>query len=140
MLAGIAAAAALLSTVTRWALSIAIAAALCLIPIPSVAGHALDAGVAWPNVAFDIARITAAAASVGLLTALVVGVPGALRTSDDALRRFVALSTVALVSVVVLLGTGVLRTIFELRNVEQLWTTGYGRAILIKAALCSSSS
>ena len=136
VLAGIAAAAALLSTVTRWALPIAIAAALCLIPIPSVAGHALDAGVAWPNVAFDIAHITAAAAWVGLLTALVVGVPGALRTSDDALRRFVArVSTVALVSVVVLLGTGVLRTIFELRNVEQLWTTGYGRAILIKAAL-----
>ncbi len=135
VLAGIAAAAALLSTVTRWGLPIAIGAALCLIPIPSVAGHALDAGVAGPNVAFDIAHVAAAAAWVGILTALVVAAP-ALRAGEDASRRFVArVSTVALVSVVVLLGTGVLRAIFELRHVSQLWTTGYGRAILVKAAL-----
>jgi copper transport protein len=136
--AGIAAVAALASVYTRWALLVAIVAALALIPIPTVAGHALDSGVDWPNIPFDIAHIAAAAAWVGVLTALVIGVPRALQANEDgdAFPRFLArVSTVALVSVVVLAGTGVLRTIFELRNVQQLWTTGYGRALLVKIAL-----
>ena len=49
-----------------------------------------------------------------------------------AARRF---SRVALWSVVVVAVTGVVRALSELHSVSQLWTTGYGRAIMVKSIL-----
>ena len=59
----------------------------------------------------------------------------ALRTSSERgalVRRF---SNVALVAVGVLAVTGVVRALTELRSVAQLWTTGYGRLLIVKTAL-----
>ena len=59
---------------------------LALLPIPSVAGHALDRGQ-WPrplNVAADILHVGAAAVWIGGLLALAVGLPlAARRLSPD---------------------------------------------------------
>src|SRR5206468_1919721 len=57
------------------------------------------------------------------------------RRSDERpqlVRRF---STVALASVVVLSATGVIRALGELSAVSQLWSTGYGRTLIVKTAL-----
>jgi uncharacterized membrane protein len=81
----------------------------------------------------DIVHVAAASIWLGGLVALGL----ALRRGGDAgalMRRF---SNVALVSVAVLGATGVVRALAELDSVSQLWTTGYGRALLVKTGLLS---
>jgi copper transport protein len=102
-------------------------AALALLPVPSLAGHALDAGNPRPlMVALDLVHTGAAAVWVGGLVSL------ALVFDRELVRRFSAL---AFGSVAVLSATGVARAVFELSSVSQLWSTGYGRALLVKTAL-----
>src|SRR5262249_55506833 len=62
----------------------------------------------------------------------------ALRRAGDhvlLLRRF---SNIAVVSAAVLAVTGVVRALTELHSVSQLWTTGYGRALVVKTALLAA--
>jgi copper transport protein len=117
--------------------------ALALLPVPSVAGHALDRGQ-WPrplNVGADILHVGAAAVWIGGLLALAIGLPRAgRRLSAEERARFGAalvprLSAIALVSVLVIAATGLIRALSELSAVSQLWSSGYGRAILVKTGL-----
>jgi putative copper export protein len=117
--------------------------ALALLPIPSVAGHALDRGQ-WPrslNVVADILHVGAAAVWIGGLLALAIGLPRAARKlSGEQRARFAAalvprLSGIALVSVAVIAVTGLIRALSELSAVSQLWSSGYGRALLVKTGL-----
>src|SRR5262249_34562139 len=117
--------------------------ALALLPIPSVAGHALDPGQ-WPRpleVAADVLHVGAAAVWIGGLLALAVALARASRRlSPEQRPRFTAvlvprLSSLALVSVLVIAATGLIRALSELSAVSQLWSTGYGRALLVKTAL-----
>jgi len=105
--------------------------ALLLLPGPSIAGHALDRGRSPIEVLADVAHVAAASVWVGGLVALGFSLRGA---GDHAatLRRF---SNVAIVSVAVLAITGVVRALSELNSFSQLWTTGYGRALIAKTAL-----
>ena len=106
-------------------------AALLLLPGPSLAGHALDRGRSPIEVVDDIVHVAAASVWLGGLLALGL----ALRRSGDhalLMRRF---SNIAIVSVVVLAATGVVRALAELDSVSQLWTTGYGEALIVKTAL-----
>ncbi len=57
-------------------------------------------------------------------------VPG--RAPERAGRRF---STVALAAVLVVAATGLVRAVTELSAFDQLWTTTYGRALLVKSGL-----
>ncbi|MDX6468670.1 MAG: copper transport protein, partial [Gaiellaceae bacterium] len=118
------------ATIDRRALRPALGASLVLLVLPSLAGHALDPGLARINVVADVLHVTAAAAWVGVLVGLVL-LPGSdLR--GPALRRAGALALAA----VVLLGiTGVTRAAFELTALSQLWDTSYGRALLVKTGL-----
>ena len=107
------------------------AAALLVLPAPSFAGHALDAGVSHIQVAADILHVAGAAVWTGGLVQLAL----VLRTEPDRrdlIRRF---STLALASVAVIAVTGGVRALTELRSVGQLWTTGYGRLLIAKTAL-----
>src|SRR5207247_924360 len=105
------------------------------LPVPTVAGHALDPGRSWIDVPIDLLHVAAAAVWIGGLFALALVVPREGAPDDvieSAARRF---SKLALASVLLLAVTGVGRALAELSAVSQLWTTGYGRAILAKTGL-----
>jgi putative copper export protein len=108
--------------------------ALLLLPGPSIAGHALDRGRSAIEVVADVVHVGAASVWLGGLVALGFSLRG---SGDHAatLRRF---SNVAIVSVAVLGITGVVRALSELSSLGQLWTTGYGRALIAKTALLTA--
>ena len=89
-------------------------------------------GRSWLEVPVDLLHVVAAAVWIGGLFALAFVVPRegvSPEVVGAAARRF---SSLALASVVVLALTGAVRALAELSAVSQLWTTGYGRAILVK--------
>ena len=114
---------------------VAAACSLALLAAPTLSGHALDRNqptVLAPVV--DLLHAGSAAVWIGGLLALVYVLP---REPDEprraaAVRRF---STSALVAVTLLGLTGVGRALTELSAVSQLWTTSYGRTLLVKTAL-----
>jgi uncharacterized membrane protein len=106
-----------------------------VLPAPTLAGHALDPGRSWLEPPADFLHVAAAAMWLGGLVALAFVVPRSAQPPEikaAALRRF---SRVALGSVIVLAVTGAVRALSELAAVSQLWTTGYGRAIVAKSIL-----
>ena len=97
---------------------------LCALPlavVPTVSGHALDHGLPRINVVADLAHVVGAAVWVGALVAAVV------------LRR--VSFRFALVGVVLLAATGVVRAWYELLHVSQLWDIAYGRILLVKTGI-----
>ena len=117
-------------------LPVAGAASLLLLLAPTLAGHALDrnqpralAGVA------DVVHLGAAAVWLGGLVSIIYVVPRA--SSDASVRRSVLgrFSTTALVAVGVLGATGLLRALTELSAISQIWSTSYGRALIVKTAI-----
>jgi hypothetical protein len=104
---------------------------LALLPAPSLAGHALDRGRAWFEVVADLVHVAAASVWLGGLVALAL----ALRAHGDRMAMLRRFSNIAVVSVLVLAATGVVRALSELDSVSQLWSTGYGRALLVKSGL-----
>jgi copper transport protein len=129
------AAAAAIAVSDRSAAPFALVLSVALLPVPTVAGHALDPGRSWIEVPIDLLHVVAAAVWIGGLFALAFvapreGVPP--EVLGAAARRF---SKLALTSVLVLALTGGARALAELSAVSQLWTTGYGRAILVKTGL-----
>jgi copper transport protein len=109
-------------------------AGLALLPLPTLAGHALDRGRPVLEPAVDFLHVAAASVWLGGLVALGLAL---MRSGDRApmLRRF---SNVALVSVAVLAATGVLGAFAELRSLDQLWSTGYGRLLIVKTVLLTA--
>jgi copper transport protein len=130
-LAGIGALLAVLVPVVSWLEPLPFAIALALLPIPTIAGHALDRGRSWLEVPVDLLHVAAASIWLGGLVGLVLLLRGR-GERQRLLRRF---SNLALTSVLVLAATGVIRAFSELRSVGQLWSTGYGRVLLVKTAL-----
>jgi copper transport protein len=110
--------------------------ALALLLAPTLAGHALDRD--QPTLLaplLDLIHLSAAAVWLGGLAWLLVVVPRATDARGErrgAVERF---STVALIAVSVLGATGIGRAVTELGSFHQLWTTSYGRALLVKTAL-----
>ncbi|HET8527749.1 MAG TPA: copper resistance CopC family protein [Gaiellaceae bacterium] len=115
--------AAAAATLERRALRPAVVLALGLVAVPTAAGHALDNGLPRLNVAADLLHVAGAAAWAGALLGLVLGGPP---------RRLVRL---AVAGVLVLGVTGVVRALYELLHVSQLWETGYGRTLLVKTGI-----
>ncbi len=109
-------------------------AAFAAIGVHVAAGHAAAGG--WPNgasVASQWAHFAAAGIWLGGLAALLVGVRGAPSEEKAvAIRRF---SRLALVALVVVAATGIARAVDELSSWREIFSTSYGRAVLLKALL-----
>lgn len=104
---------------------------LVLLAAPTLAGHAARAASDRPlSVAADLVHVASAAFWIGGLLQLAA----ILRAGEDrgAVRRF---SRLALPAVLLLALSGLARALVELTGVSQLWSTGYGRTILIKSVL-----
>jgi copper transport protein len=120
--------------VRRAALLIASLAALAAIIVHVANGHA--AAGRWPSaltVTVQVAHFAVAGVWIGGLAALLIGIRGApSEAKAAAVRRFSLLAAGGLVVVVI---TGIVRAVSELRAWDQLFSTGYGRAVLAKLAL-----
>jgi len=130
------AAAAALAPLARPLLPLAGACSLALAATPTFAGHALDSDQPWAlSVPADLVHIAAAAVWLGGLVSLLAVVPRSELTPEARVlivRRF---STTALLAVGALGASGILRALTELRAVHQLWSTTYGRALIVKTGL-----
>jgi copper transport protein len=119
----------------------AFAAAGAVLLVPGVAGHAAETAPRGLSVALDWLHLVAGSLWLGGLIGLLVlwwALPAGKRTAAliVCVPRF---STVAFVSVVVLLGSGIGATVLHLPIVDALWQTSYGKAILVKIALLSGA-
>jgi copper transport protein len=118
------------ATLAQRALRPALRLALLLVVVSSFSGHALDPGLPRINLVVDVLHVAAAAAWVGVLVGIAVVPRAGVRSAD--LRR----AGVLAVAAVGLLGiTGVTRAAYELTALSQLWSTSYGRVLLVKTAL-----
>jgi len=115
---------------------VAFAAALALLAAPTLAGHALDRNQPlWLSIPADLAHVASAGVWLGGLLALAFALPRANPSEVERGRVVARFSTAAGVTVAVLAVTGVLRALTELNAVRELWTTSYGRSLLVKTAL-----
>jgi copper transport protein len=115
---------------------------LCMAALTMLAaqGHASQAPLAPLQITADAAHLAGAAIWLGGLPCLAAvllraprALPAAGRTlASAALRRF---SRVALWAVVAIAVTGLARMLGELSSPAELWSTGYGRDLLLKTSL-----
>jgi copper transport protein len=112
------------------------AAAVVLLAAPTVSGHALDRDQPrLVSVPLDLAHAESAAVWLGGLISLVFVLPRATADHDERLAVVRRFSSVALASVALLAVTGLARAFTELGSVSQVWSTSYGRALIVKSAL-----
>ena len=105
--------------------------------VPGTAGHAAQTPPRALAVTLDWLHVSSGSIWIGGLVGLLVlwaALPADRRTAGLAVcvPRF---SNVAFVSVVVLLGSGIGRAVVQLPTLASLWQTGYGKAIVVKAAI-----
>lgn len=130
------AAAAALAPLYRRLLPVCGACSVGLVAAPTLAGHALDANQPrWLSVPVDLAHSGAAAVWLGGLAGLAFVLPRVAATDDERSRIAKRFSSVALIAVGLLAVTGLGRAVTELSAVSQVWSTSYGRALIIKTAL-----
>ena len=133
---GLAAVAAVLAAVPalwrRSPLPVLVATAASLVTV-TLAGHAWTAPNRWVAVASDLAHLGAVAVWTGGLLALLVALP-ALPTGDGRARLATRFSAVALGAVVVVAVSGTVSGWQQVRTLEALTSTAYGRLLLAKVA------
>lgn len=104
---------------------------LALLLAPTLAGHAYRAWDGRPlSIGSDLIHVVAAAFWTGGVLQLALLLRGG--RDEQAVRRF---SLLALPAVILIAGSGLARALVELTAVSQLWSTGYGRAIVAKTVL-----
>ena len=119
----------------------ALAAGAAALVLPGLAGHAgqkSPRGLALP---LDAVHLAAASIWIGGLIGLVVfwvtvGREGRVAALSFVVPRF---STVAFVSVLVLVGSGIGQSLLELPTLGSLWQTSYGKALVVKIALLAAA-
>jgi copper transport protein len=110
--------------------------ALSVLAAPTLSGHALDRDQPrWLSVPTDLAHAAGAAMWLGGLACLLFVLPRTGAGERARLQVTHRFSTAAFTAVTVLAATGLLRALTELRSVSQLWTTGYGEALIVKSAI-----
>jgi copper transport protein len=115
----------------------AMLAAAAVLLIPGTAGHAAQTSPRGLALPFDWLHLISGSLWLGGLVGLVVlwfTLPRRSRTGalSVVVPRF---SNVALISVIVLLGTGTGATIVHMPAINALWDTSYGVAILVKIGI-----
>jgi copper transport protein len=113
------------------------ASALAVLLVPGAAGHAAQTAPRGVSLMLDWLHLTAGSVWVGGLLGLLVlwrSLPVARRVAGLVVTvpRF---SNMALVSVLLLLGTGIGATVIHMPTLPALWQTSYGKTILVKIAL-----
>jgi copper transport protein len=123
---------------------LAAAAAMTAAVTPALSGHAIAmAGLAWIAVPIDAIHVLAAGGWIGSLFVLIlVGIPTALGLAPDRRGAVAAalvhgFSPTALAFTATLLTTGVVSAWLHLGALPALWTTPYGRTLLLKVAIFS---
>jgi copper transport protein len=113
-----------------------LAAAVC-VTIPGIAGHGGQTSPRGLSLPFDALHVGAGSVWVGGLVGLLV----LWRSTTERLRvamlslvvpRF---SRIAFASVMLLIGSGVVRSLQYLPTLASLWQTSYGKTLLVKIAL-----
>jgi copper transport protein len=102
----------------------------------SVSGHdAVDRGSSWKTEIADWVHLSAASLWVGALATMAL----LLWSGAPELRRaaFMRFSRLATVLIALVLGAGVYLAIVRLPQLSDLWSTGYGRVLLVKIGLVS---
>jgi len=115
----------------------ALLAAGAVLLVPGAAGHAAQTPPRWASLLLDWSHLASGSVWLGGLVGLLVlalRVPST--TLLPAVRRF---STVALLAVFVLLGSGIGAAIVHLPTLATLWQTGYGKTIIVKASLLAAA-
>jgi copper transport protein len=115
----------------------AVLAAVAVLFVPGAAGHAAQTSPRGLTLTFDWLHLLAGSVWLGgLIGLLVLWLATPPRHRAELLSVVVPrFSNVALVSVVVLAGTGIGEAVDHLPVLNALWATGYGVAILVKAGL-----
>ncbi len=124
-----------------FALSGALAACAAALLVPGLAGHAGQTAPRGLALLFDWAHLVSGSVWLGGLIGLVVllwSLPRGRRVAGLAVcvPRF---SNVAFCSVAVLLASGVGATILHIPVLNVLWTTSYGKVILVKVGLLAAA-
>lgn len=124
---------------------LAVAAALVAAVTPALSGHAVAmTDLAWVAVPADALHVLAAGGWIGSLFAvMVIGMPVAARLGPDRRGSAAAalvhgFSPTALAFAGVLVTTGVIAAWLHLGAVPALWTTAYGRTLLVKVGIFST--
>jgi copper transport protein len=127
---------------TGWPLAAAFAAILAF--TPALSGHAAAVGrLTAVAIVTDGVHVFAVAGWLGTLLLMIgVGFSEAARSdtarSPATIARMVnAFSPAALAFAAVAAATGIASAVFELETLRALWTTGYGRTLLIKLGMVS---
>lgn len=115
--------------------SVALVGAIALLPLPTVGGHALDAGQSWIEIPIDLLHVIPVAFWMGSLVALALIVLAPRYPASERRSSLARFSKLALPSVVLIAVTGVARALGELTAVSELWTTSYGATLVAKTTL-----
>ncbi len=111
-------------------------ASLALLLAPTLAGHALDPSQPrLLSAPADALHVVAAGAWIGVLVGLGIVLPRTGAPGDRRRQAWRRASMLALGAVAVLAVSGLTRAATELSAVSQVWSTSYGRALLVKSAL-----
>lgn len=105
-------------------------AAAGLLVVPGLAGHAWTVSPRWASVALDATHLAAASVWIGGLAAMLMVAPGSGQATPLT-QRF---SRTALTAVVVVAVTGSITAYLQVRSIDALTGTGYGKLLIAKVA------
>ena len=117
-------------------------AAIVLAVMPALSGHAAAGRFAAVAVGLDGAHVLAASAWLGTLVCVLLCATGRdepRRRKGERTKAIVhAFSPVALISATLVVVTGALSAWLRLGSLSAVWTSGYGRVLLLKLATLSA--
>lgn len=126
---------------SRGAWAVAAVAAMGMAVSPALGGHAAADAEGWAvSIAADALHVLGASAWLGsLFCLLAIAVPVLVTRADDRWQSIASLvnrfSPIALGAAALVVATGVITAWLRLGALAPLWTTDYGRALLVKLAL-----